>query len=106
MRKSDINGILNDLVDLNNWVNPIAKIKIPFRFEIDLLTGKTNQNQNEIDSLTYFYNAKRKWFLDRIEKLGGVLEDFQEAKIIAFENKEKIILVYKNERYEKEIDYN
>lgn len=103
MRKSDINGILYDILDLNNWVNPLYRIKIPEKFEIDLLTGKTNQKEE--DSLTEFYNAKRKWFLNRVKKLDGNLNDFQEAKIIAFGNNEKIILVYQNKKYEKEQEW-
>jgi hypothetical protein len=98
MRKKDINGIINDLLELGNWRHPMEIVWVPKKFETNLITGKTNAS----GSLKEFYEEKSEWFKKRIKNLGGNLKDFTEAKIIIFGAKEKIKLIYKDEEFVKE----
>lgn len=100
MKINEINGIIHDLLELESWKNPLGMIWIKNKFEIDLITGKTNQIDK--DSLTEIYLNKRKWFIQRVKKLNGNLKDFQKAKISVFGAKEKIEIIYKEKVFEKE----
>jgi len=52
-----------------------------------------------------FYKKKAEWLLDRINKLGGNAKDFEEIKIIVLKRKEKLIMKYGNQKFEKEFNY-
>jgi len=101
MRKNQIKSLLHDLINLEDYRNPMHNITIKKRREFDLLTGK---NFGE-DSLAEFYKEKRKWFLDRIKKLNGNIKDFQEVKFILFGLKEKLTIIYKDQKFEKVMVY-
>lgn len=103
MRLSQIQGIVNDLLDFRGYENPLSRIWLDNKFEINLVNGKISYLGE--DSITEFYKNKRKWFIGRIKKLGGNVNDFQEAKIIVFGAKEKILIKYKNKIFEGEKFY-
>lgn len=104
MRISQIQGIVNDLLNFRGYENPLSRIWLDNKFEINLVNGKISYLGE--DSITEFYKNKRKWFLDRIKKLGGKIADFEDAKIIVFGAKEKIVIKYKNKIFENEVVYN
>lgn len=103
MRKKDINGIINDLMELISWRNPVhdnmAFSFIGNKLTLNLLTGKIEYPEE--DSLTKLYREKRDWFVKRVHNLGGKLSDFEEATIIVFGAKEKVKIRYKGEVFEK-----
>ena len=103
MRLSQIQGVINDLLDFRGYVNPISRIWLKNEFEINLINGKINYLGE--DSIVGFYKNKRKWFLARIKKLGGKIKDFEEAKIIVFGTKEKVKVKYKNKLFEGNVVY-
>jgi len=100
MRKKDINGILYDILDLRNWETPLNYFSIPYKVEINLLTGKLNVVEE--DNVTNLLKEKRKWFKERVRKLKGRLSDFEKAKIIIFGAKEKIEINFKDTEFKKE----
>ena len=103
MRTKEINGIINDLLELINWKNPMWEIGIKRTYEINLLNG--NLNNNLKDDLTKYLSEKYKCFSDRIKELKGKMNDFGEAKIKLFIRKEKITIKYKGKTFEKERIY-
>jgi len=100
MRINQIPGIINDLLDLESWHHPLDNIFPTKKYEINLLTGK--QNILEEDSITKLLDSKRKWFVKRIQNLNGKFEDFAKAKIKIFGVKEKVEIIYKDKKFNKE----
>jgi hypothetical protein len=92
MRANQVNGIVNDLIHFSEDFHPLSWIWIKEKFDFNLLGKKIFGK----DSLAEFYEAKRKWFIERIKKLKGDLKDFQKANIYILDKKEKIEIVYKN----------
>jgi len=105
MRIKDVNGIINDLANLRDYRNPLAHVFIDKKFEMNLLTGKTNRSENKLDSIHELCTEKRNWFIERIKTLGGKLSDFEKAKITVFGAEESIEIVYKNKIFKKEVFY-
>lgn len=103
MKASEIKGIAHDLLNLNDWKNPLDRVWIKEKFEFNLITGEANYEEK--DSLHYFYRAKRMWFLKRISELKGDLKDFELAKIIVFGAKERIEIIYKGKKFSDEVVY-
>jgi len=97
VRKNQIKGIINDLLDLNGYRNPLGKISLKNKLEANLLT-KELLSVDE-DDVYKFYLEKISWFHNRIKELKGNLKDFEEAKIIASLNKETIKITYKGEKF-------
>ena len=100
MRKKDINGIMNDLLFLSDWKNPIQLFFIDNKVEVDLINEKISDFENT--SLWELYQEKIKWFKERIKKLNGNLEDFQEAKIFTHGSIEKIKIIFKGKEFSKQ----
>ena len=103
MKTKEIKGILHDLLELNNWKNPLHHIWIRKKFEMDLLKGKISYLKK--DSLSEFYKEKRKWFIKRVKNLKGNLKKFQKAIIRVYGAKEKIEIIYNNKEFQSESVY-
>ncbi len=101
MRANQVKGIVNDLVHVSEDFNPMNWVWLKEKRNFDLL-GKRSFGK---DSLAKLYEMKRNWFLERIKKLKGNLNDFQKAKIHIFGKKEKIEVVYKNQIFSNEQIY-
>ena len=104
MRTKQLNGLVNDLSNYEDYRNPLNHIWLEKKFEINLKTGEISYYGE--DDISDFYKNKRKWFVDRVRKLGGKLTDFDEAKLIVFGAKEKIVLKYNGKDFDKEVIYN
>ncbi len=100
MKINQIQGIVNSLLGLSAWRNPLALIKARKKLKINLLSGKMKYGGE--DDLSALYKEKREWFLKRIKDLNGNLEDFNEAKISISGNKEKIRIKYKGKVFKTE----
>jgi hypothetical protein len=98
MRKK-IKSILHDLKEVYDYKNPLSIMNFSGSFKIDLISGQVIY-QGEDDSLKEVYEIKRSWFVSRIKELKGNLEDFEKAEILIESMKEKIVLIYKGERFE------
>lgn len=103
MRKNQIQGIINDFADFRGYENPLNRVWLKNKFEMNLKTGKINYPEK--DSILDFYGYKRKWLLGTIKRLGGKIFDFEEAKVIIFGKKEKISLKYNGKTFMKEYVY-
>lgn len=103
MRKNQIKGIINDFLDFNKEHSPLNHISINYKLELDLKSNKFNISHE--DDVVRFYRNKSKWLLNRIDKLKGDIRDFEIIKIIALKRKEKLIIVYEGEKFEREFDY-
>lgn len=103
MRKNDIKGIVHDLLHIFDWRNPLERFTIKNKFVIDLVSGEIDYVEE--DDLNRIYNEKREWFIERVENLGGNLEDFDKAIISVFGNKEKVEIVYKGKEFKDELVY-
>ena len=103
MRINQIQGIVNDFIDYRGYKNPIHHFWLKEKLKMNLINGKINYPEG--DSFTEFYKNKRKWFLSRVRRLGGKIRDFEEAKVIVFGAKEKVLIKYKNKVFENEIVY-
>ncbi|MFW6283024.1 MAG: hypothetical protein ACOC1P_03155 [Minisyncoccales bacterium] len=104
MRKKDINGIINDLLCLNDYKNPLELFFIDKKVEVDLINGEISGIER--DSLWEFHKEKIKWFKKRVNELNGNLEDFQEAKIFVHGAIEKIVIIFKGKKFTKQRFYN
>jgi len=100
MRIKEINGLVNDILDLQNWKNPLHLFCVENEYQIDLLTGK--HNQNEEDSITELLKYKGKWFKQRINDLNANPSDFQKVELTIHLAKEKVEIIYKGKSFEKE----
>ena len=107
MRANQIKGIVHDIIELMDYVNPM--LNLPPRFfnkktnaKIDLLTGKIIPSGREEDSITDLLKAKRNWFVDFVKKSKGKLRDFDKANISIVGKKEKVEIGYKEKKYTKE----
>ena len=103
MRIKEVNGLINDLGDLQSYYNPMGYIWLKKKRERNLLTGKITPSDK--DSVYDFYFLKIKWFKGRVKKLEGNLEDFKKAKIIIFGAKERIEIIYKDREFFGEVVY-
>ena len=103
MRISQIQGIVNDFLHFKEEISPLNYISIKYKLIIDLKENTSNYPKE--DDVVLFYRKKAKWLLDRIDKLGENVKDFEEIRIIVLKRKEKLIMVYKGEKFEKEFDY-
>src|SRR3989344_7910646 len=103
MRKNQINGIINDFLHFKEEINPLNNISIRYKLKMDLKINKLDYPEE--DDIVMFYKKKAEWLLDRINKLGGNAEDFEEIKIIVLKRKEKLILKYGGQKFEKEFYY-
>ena len=102
MKIGQVKSLLHDLIELENYKNPLNNVWIKKKIVFDLLTGEYS---GEEDSFKELYGEKRTWFLDRIKKLNGNLGDFEEIKFTVFGAKEKLIIRYKGKNFEKEVVY-
>jgi len=100
MKTNQIKSIVHDLIEFNDWKNPIGRVKLSRKYKINLLTGKLNLK--ETDSITELLEEKRKWFKKRIEDLKGDLNNFQKAEIIIKNKQEKVSIIYKQKLFEKQ----
>ena len=103
MRKNQTPGIVNDLLNFREYENPLNQVWIKNKLDVNLKNGKIIYPER--DSLYDFYGYKRKWFMGRVKKLKGNLADFEEARIIVFGKKEKIMIKYKGKTFENEFVY-
>jgi len=101
MRSKEIQGIINNLIKLNNYKNPLRNFSLK-KIEANLITGKI---QTESQTIKEFLQDKISWFKEQIEKAEGNLKDFKKAKIIIDKQKEKIEIGYKNKKFIAEKDY-
>lgn len=97
MKKSQIKGIIHDLLHLEDWKNPIYSVQLKETYEMNLLTGKGNLPQK--DSVVEMLKRKSEWFRKRIKDLDGKLSDFKKAKFTVRGNKEKVEIIYKGEEF-------
>ena len=67
MRIKEINNIMDSLLHLRDWKNPLWEIWIKEKLEFNLLTGKNNYKNS--DSILELCQERRKWFLERINFL-------------------------------------
>lgn len=103
MRANEVEGIIHDLLNLNDWKNPLNHIWLNNKFEINLLKGKITYSGE--DDLSDFYKDKMKWFAEKVKKLKGNLKDFGRVNIVVYGTKEKIEIIYKGKKFEKERIY-
>ena len=103
MRYKDINSIVHDLTETLDYKNPLNIVSIPKDVKIDLITGKLNVSEK--DDVSEILEKKRKWFLRRLDILKGDIDDFSVAKIIISKFKQKVVIVYKGRRFEREKEY-
>lgn len=101
MRISELKGILKNLLELNNYKNPLHDF-VEKRVEANLLTGSVNSESQKIKN---FIKEKGYWFKEQIIKAGGNLEDFQKARLILNIKKEYIKVVYHGREYSYEKVY-
>ena len=104
MKKNQIKSIVNDILELENWANPLNEIFSKEKYEMNLLTGKRNFPGK--DSITELLLRKRKWFVNRIKNLKGNLKDFEKAKITVNKNKESVEIIYQGRKFEDKTIYN
>lgn len=102
MRKSEVLGIVNDLIELRRWKNPLDMVWSDNKIIFNLITGEGNIEE---DSIIELCREKREWFLARVKKLKGSLSDFEKASISIYGAKEKVDMVYKGKRFEVEKVY-
>lgn len=101
MRKKEVKSIVNDLLNLGSWYNPLGN---PFflirnkKIRVDLIKGSVLGCGGR-DSLWEFYREKINWFKRRVKKLNGNLNDFQKAKIYIDNLIERIEIKYKGELF-------
>ena len=100
MRKKDIPGILNDLLNYLDYQSPITHYFVESPIKVNLLTGELSREEEDRDSYN-FYKNKIKWFQERIEKLKGNLSDFEFAELTDFGHSEEIKIIYKGKLFEK-----
>lgn len=101
MRKKDINGLINDILGYLGWRNPLSRIFLPRKVEVDLLSKEVLGVDK--DDIFKFYHEKINWFHNRIKYLKGELKDFKKAKIEVYGAKEKIKIIYKGSQYSDEV---
>lgn len=101
MRTKQIQSIVNDLLELRCWRNPLLAVTLNKKIEFDLIKNKISNHEGS-DSLTELLKEKREWFKQRVKDLNGNLKDFKEAKIIVFGTKEKVKIIYKDEEFVNE----
>ena len=103
MKSGQVGSIVHDIIYFRDWKNPLNHVRLGRKIEFDLLTGESNVDEE--DSITEMCKNKREWFLDRLKKFNSKIEDFEEAKIVFFRAKEKVIIRYKGKLFEKERVY-
>ena len=103
MRTNQIQGIVNDFLHFKEEISPLNNISIKYKLKMDLKINKLDYPEE--DDIVMFYKKKAEWLLDRINKLGGNAKDFEEIKIIVLKRKEKLIMKYGNQKFEKEFNY-
>jgi len=104
MRIKEINNIIDSLLNLRDWKNPLWEMWIKKKLEFNLLTGENNYD--DVDSVLELCQERRNWFLERVHFLKGNLSDFQKAEIIVGKNFERISITYKNKVFNKIKNYN
>lgn len=100
MKIGHVKSLMHDLREVINYKNPLTWISVKKKIEFNLINGEFSGDPN--DSFKELYEYKREWFLDRLKKLNGKLENFEEAKFIVFGAKEKLIIKYKGKIFEEE----
>lgn len=105
MKRSHINGICYDILDVLSYINPLWRVNIKGTYKIDLLTGENNRETPKEDSVTEMLERKREWFLKRVGSLKWNPEDFQKAEITISDNTERVDIIYKNEEFSNMKDY-
>jgi hypothetical protein len=96
MRKSEIKGIINDLLDLGSCENPLDRSDNLGEIEVNLL--KKEISYPEHDEVYNFYKKKIEWFNERIDRFGG-RPGFQIAKIFVSGRSERVEIVFMNETF-------
>lgn len=104
MRKKDIQGIVNDLINLEAWKNPLYWAFVRERRTFDLLSKKIAPEEKG-DSISELMEDKRAWFQERIKNLKGNLNDFKKATITVSGFIEKIEIIYNKETFFQEACY-
>lgn len=99
MRKNQVKGLINDLLDLSNWKNPLEFVSVPKKIKVNLL--KKQVLGTDDDDLHDFYHEKIDWFQERVRKLDG-FKDFQKAIINVIGFKEKVEIIFKQESFQGE----
>ena len=101
MRKNEIKGIINDLLDLRSWRNPVSRVWVKEKVVFNLLSGEGNVLEE--DSIVELLRERRNWFLERVKSLSGDIKDFGEATFEIYGAKEKVKIVYKGESFEGDV---
>ena len=104
MRIKEINNIIDSLLNLRDWRNPLWEIWIKKKLVFNLITGENNYKNS--DSILELCQERRNWFLDRIRFLKGNLSNFKKAEIIVGKNFEEINIIYKDKIFNKSKNYN
>jgi hypothetical protein len=103
MKIGHVQSLLHDLIEFENYKNPLNYIWIKKKIEFNMLTGEFSGDDN--DSFKELYEFKRRWFLKRLKKLNGKLKDFKKIRFIVFGAREKITIKYKDKSFENEKVY-
>ncbi|MFW5847228.1 MAG: hypothetical protein ACOCUU_03670 [Nanoarchaeota archaeon] len=99
MKKSQIKSIMHNLLDLQDYKNPLQDIFVTNKISINLLTSEIFGIEK--DSLYKLYKEKSSWFQNRINDLDGK-KYISEAKIFADGHKEKVEIVFNREKFSQQ----
>ncbi|MEI7718834.1 MAG: hypothetical protein WCI72_03115 [archaeon] len=99
MRKNQIKGMINDLLELSSWEHPLTHFSEIDEVKVDLLSGEVFYPDE--DNVWKFYKGKAEWFRKRIKELKSESE-FQKAILIVNNHKERVEITFKNENFSGE----
>lgn len=102
MRKSEINGIINDLLNYMCCDNPLDRSDNIGNIEVNLL--KKEIDYPLPDGVYDFYKKKMEWFNERIDRFGG-RPGFQIAKIFVSGRTERVEIVFMNDTFLGELKH-
>ena len=99
MKKKEMQGIVNDLVELRSWRNPLKRISVKGKATLNLLTRNVSGPIHEKDSLGKLLKEKLEWFKERMIKEGIDTSFISEAKIIINRCTENAKIIYKGKEF-------
>ncbi len=98
MKKAEMQGIVNDLLDYRGYENPLRHATTK-KIILNLLNREI-RGDAERSSIWDFLKEKYRWFQDRIKNIKTDKDSIEEAKIIFHGNTEKIKVIYKGTTFE------
>lgn len=102
MRKSEINGVITELLNVYKDKNPLDYSDNVGNIEVNLLKKEIDYPLH--DDVYEFYKKKMEWFNERIDRFGG-RPGFQIAKLFVVGKTEKVEIVFMNDTFLGELKH-